>query len=286
MSLDTPERVKYFGLCNYQMCPICRKRKGRSVTRRSTRHNPDVIRRLYTAANNPNPQTRIAIRTRKRAREELGRHGFDYKKRCRLADHAKVSLVHIPSVGPRLFGGLARCDRLHAYYINYCTYAMELLVKSVHRRHFRTVCQVVELCHQFRDPRTGTTHPRLPNLLKMTHLTGERRVRAIFYWAHVLGLRADVIDAPLRQVAQRVVASLQLILIALRGHRAYTSHELDFIFVQMGGQFFSALEEMSQYHEQKEYNNKLLRHRRDPDRNAAPQLFRRTVRYGYNVYVT
>ena len=279
MSLDTPERVKYFGLANYTCCAICRKRKGRSVTRRATLHNPDEIRRLYTVANNEDVHTLPRIRTRKRAREELRRHGFDYRKRCRLEDHAKMSLVHIPSVGPRLFGGLARCDRLHVYYINYCTYLMELLVQSVHRRGYVTVCQVVQQCHQFRDPRTGTTHPRLPNLLKMTHLTGERRVRAIFYWAHVLGLRADVIDEPIRQASQRAVASLQLLLIALRGHRAYTSHELDFIFLQMGGQFFCALEEMSQFHEQKEYNNKLARHRRDPERNEAPLHFQRTARY-------
>ena len=37
---------------------------------------------------------------------------------------------------------------------------------------------------------TGHTHPRLPTVLKMTHLTAERRVRALFYWAHVLGTKA------------------------------------------------------------------------------------------------
>ena len=50
MSLDSPERVKYFGLSNFHSCGICRLRKGRSVTRRSTRHDPTQISRLYEEA--------------------------------------------------------------------------------------------------------------------------------------------------------------------------------------------------------------------------------------------
>lgn len=279
MSLDTPERVKYFGLRNVSSCPICRKRQGRSLTRIATCHCPDEIKRLYTAAN-VEAHTMPRIRTRKRARERLNRHGLDYKKRCRLHDHAKVSLVPpIVSIGPRLFGGVARYERMHVYHINYCTYLMELLVKSVHKRHYATVCAVVTQCHQFRHPRSGATHPRLPNLLKMTHLTAERRVRAIFYWAHVLGVRADVILAPIRQVAQRAVATLQLILIAVRGHRAYTSGELDTIFTGVGTQFFRALEELSQFHNQLEYSNQTILHRRDPERHATPVVFRRARRF-------
>ena len=169
-----------------------------------------------THANEEAP-TRTVQRTRKRARERLSRYGLDYKKRCKLTDHAKHSVVQVGSIGPRLFGGLARFERMHVYFIAYCTYLMDLLVKSVPKSNYVAVHEVVPQCHQFRDPRTGVTHPRLPNLLKMTHLTAERRVRAIFSWAHVLGLYARVIYEPIRPTAQRAVASLQMILIAVRG---------------------------------------------------------------------
>ena len=278
MALDTPERVKYFGLRSQCACPICRARRGRSKTRKATCHCPRQIAEFYATAN-ADARTRPQRRARKRARERLRNHGFKYDKRCTLTDHAKHSLVQIPSIGPRMFAGLARYERMHVYFIAYCNYAMDLLVKSVHKRHFPTVAQVVTQCHQFRNTLTGATHPRLPNLLKMTHLTAERRVRAIFYWAHVLGLCADVIDAPIRMAAQRAVAFLQLILIATRGHRAYTARELEEIFTGAGKQFFMALEEMALHHDYQAFNRAAVNHRRDPARYAAPIHFRPVLRH-------
>ena len=271
MSLDTPERVKYFGLRNMGSCAICRKRKGRSLARKATFHCPTEVANLLARANNMDSNTRPAQRARKRDRERLERHGLRYKRRCTVTDHAKHCLVTIPSFGPRLFGGLARYERMHVYFINYCTYALELLVKSVPKNQYGAVHAAHQQCHAFRDPSTGSTHPRLPNLLKMTHLTAERRVRAIFYWAHVLGVQARVVYEPIRHAAQRAVAYLQMILIAVRGHRAYTSGEWDVIFKGTGRQFFMALEEMAQFHDEKDYDNRLRAHRRDPDRNVEPQ---------------
>ena len=53
LTLDTPERVKYFGLRSSRACGICRLRKGRSVIREATRHNPEQIKRLYDVACTP-----------------------------------------------------------------------------------------------------------------------------------------------------------------------------------------------------------------------------------------
>jgi hypothetical protein len=95
MSLDTPERVKYFGLQSLRACGICRgPRAGRSSTRSGTRHDPVHISRLYTQANAV-ARTLPTIRERKRRREQLQRHGLNYTKRCRLTDHAKKCLVNI-----------------------------------------------------------------------------------------------------------------------------------------------------------------------------------------------
>lgn len=272
MALDTPERVKYFGLRSKLACAICRKRKGSSAFKQNVCHRPSEISELYTTANGE-AHTRSQLRTRKRARDRLERYGFNSKRRCRLNDHAKHCLVQIASVGERMFGGLVRYERMHVYFINYCTYLLELLVRSVPKTNYNYVHQVVQQCHQFRDPWTGRTHPRLPHLMKMTHLTAERRVRAIFYWAHVLGVHARVIYEPIRQEALRAVACLQLILIAVRGHRAYTSSEWDVIFTGVGKQFFIALEALSMFHENKDYDNKMTQHRRDPDRVREPRFF-------------
>ena len=50
LTLDTIERVKYFGLRSVRACGICRLRKGRSVVRKATRHDPEQIKRLYNVA--------------------------------------------------------------------------------------------------------------------------------------------------------------------------------------------------------------------------------------------
>ena len=279
MALDTPERVKYFGLRNMNSCGMCRKRFGRSNARVATFHDPKHIERLYSIACNKNARGRPQLRQRKRARDKLHRHGLDFKKRCRVTKHVDVALVRIDCFGERLFGGLCRYERMHVYFINYCTYVIELLVKSVATTHYGLVAAVVKQCHQFRDPQTGVTHPRLPDLLKMTHLTAERRVRAIFYWAHALGLRADIIaDVTIRNVAQRTVSMLQLILIAVRGKRSYTSPELEVIFKEVGTQFFSALEILASHHEQKRYIKKRNDYLKNPAKHKEPVLFTKQER--------
>lgn len=216
-------------------------------------------------------------RHRKRARDRLARHGFNYKKRCRLTKHAKHCLVpNVDTIGGRVFGGLCRFERMHVYYIGYCSYLLETLIELVDTTQFLNVHQVVKHCHQFRDPHTGATHPRLAHLTKMTHLTAERRVRAVFYWGHVLGTKAEVIHpAVLRLPAQRAVALLQLLLISMRGHRAYTLRELEVIFKQVGVEFFKALEEMSSHLQQKNYDKQVELHDRDPLHYRSATIFQK-----------
>ena len=279
--IEHSRKKKYFGLRNQSTCPLCRKRKGRSVARDATYHDPVEVERSLQIACTPDEQSvgRDRKRRRKEARDQLLRHGFKWENRCRLNDHAKRILVHIPWIGARMFAGTARYERMHVYFIGFCGYLMELLVKCVCKTKFKQVTDSVLQCHQFRDAHTGITHPRLPHLLKMTHLTAERRVRAIFYWAHVLGLKAEVVkEATLRNSAQRAVAMLQIILISLRGHRAYTAAELDVIFKGVGTEFFRALEQISQFFENKRYNKKREKHARNPNRYAAPVLFKHTQR--------
>ena len=50
LTIDTPERVKYFGLRSLRSCGICRFRTGRSVMRAGSRHDPNEIEELYNVA--------------------------------------------------------------------------------------------------------------------------------------------------------------------------------------------------------------------------------------------
>ena len=279
----------------------------------ATRHHKTTLNLNLEFANSP-ARTQPEKSRRKRVRAQLNRHGWNYKKRCRLDDHAKSIIVPSDVFTPPLpHGGLIRCDTMHVYFINYCTYLLELLSKLADKDKYSEIDNVVQACHQFRsvrfcitcsdvsnhyfytyvsnshifvhvshdcrDPITGSTHPRLPSVLKMTHLTAERRVRAIFYWAHVLGTTASVMPADCRIPAQVAVASLQLLLIATRGHRAYTLDELNYIFEGIGGQFFKSLEALHEVADRKRMRGGQEAHEKQPNRNRAPLPFRQHKRH-------
>ena len=238
--------------------------------------NTCSLSNIYAFTANAEVHTKRAISRRKRSRERLHRHGFNYKKRCRLHDHADTCLLNASTT---MFAGLFHYERLHVYFINFCTYCLEALATCVPASEYGRVSEMCLQCQQFRDPNTGVTHPRLPDVLKMTHLTAERRVRAIFIWAHVLGTRAEVIAEPCRMHAKVAVAALQILLIAVRGHRPYSFRELVVIFKDVGTQFFRSLEQIAIYVEQERLRKERLRYDRNPIRHRAPKPFQRSRRF-------
>ena len=173
---------------------------------------------------------RESQRKRKRAREKLKRHGFNYQKRCRLMEYAGDCVFRIGG-GDTLFGGLVRFERMHVYFINYTTYLMEPLIECVPKISYGTVRKVVQQCHNFRDPTSGSPFLRLPFLLKMTHLTAERRVMAIFYWAHVLGTSVNQSYKALKYIYKliRVItphAHIQVLELKLLSRSVDNTHKL------------------------------------------------------------
>lgn len=277
MSLDSKERQAYFGMRSVRACGTCRLRNGRSVTRRARRQDPDVLGLYFNWAVSER-HTQVTISQRARARASLKRHGWLYKVRCRLWDVANACLVHIPQFPKTIFAGLCQYERMHTFYINYCDYLTQSLEPCVKKSMRVKVSEYVRSCHQFRDPVHGQIHPRLTQLLKATHLTAERRVRSIFYWAHVLGTKATVIVEEMRTAAMAAVSTLQLLLIATRGHRAYTQKELTTIFHATGGEFFRNLEILAAYSERKRLAKATEDHQQNPDRHAAPTPFKRLKR--------
>ena len=282
MSLDTKERQLYFGLRSVRGCGICRMRNGRSACRRARRQDPEVLGIYFDWAKS-DTRTQVAISQRARARASLLRRGFMYKWRCRLCDVANACLVHIPPFPKTVFAGLCQYERMHTFYIAYCDYLTELLVSCVKKDMKFKVQEYVRACHQFRDPVHGQIHPRLAQLLTTTHLTAERRVRSIFYWAHVLGTKATVIIQEVRIPAMAAVSTLQLLLIATRGHRAYTEKELTTIFHDTAREFFRNLEILAEYGDTKRMQKGMDDHRNDPEKHPPPVPYKRLRRYVQNV---
>ena len=226
---------------------------------------------------NREAHTQTLISQRSKARHKLERHGWNYKRQCQLPKFAEKCLVQ---VFERPYAGLLDYERMHPFFINFCSYAMELFAELVPKEKYAEVHESVLKCQQFRDPVSGRGHPRLSSVLKMTHLTAERRVRAIFYWAHVLGTDADIIEPPSMRIhAQVAVTTLQLLLIAVRGHRAYTRAELHTIFVDVGTQFFCALEALAQQADASRMRRGQQAHLKNPHRNRPPVPFKRQRRY-------
>ena len=280
MTLDTKERVKYFGLRADRTCGFCRLRQGRSVARAATRHD-SALHDLLMGWAIKNVTGRAAISQRAKARAKLSRHGWNYKRQCRMNEFTNNCLVQMPRFGLVPFAGLIHFERIHIFNLNFCTYCMELLTACV--TDPVEVSRRAKSCHQFRDPLTGVTHPRLPSLLKMTHFTAERRVRAIFIWAHVLGTKAEVLRPDARIHAQVAIATLQVLLIATRGHRAYTEPELNTIFKEVGQQLFTALEALATIVDAKRMQSGLESHRRKPHTCRPPMPFKRQKRCGSHV---
>jgi hypothetical protein len=168
---------------------------------------------------------------------------------------------------------------MHVYFIAFCSWLLETLIALVHTSKYPAVAAATKLCWQFRDKATGKTHPRLQTILRLVYYTAEKRVRAVFYWAHVLGMKADVIDEPMRVHAQSAVAALQLILIATRGHRTYSGTELDVIYKDVGTQFFTHMEVMARQHiERKRFAAAARRHASGARNTQAPVSWTRTAR--------
>lgn len=99
-----------------------------------------------------------------------------------------------------------------------------------------------------------------------------------------LGLEAEVIYHPVRQHVQLMVAYLQLILIATRGHRAYTSAELVTIFQGAGRQFFIHLEQVTRFTENRRVFRAQSRHDKNPERFPAPVPFCPPTRFTYSIF--
>ena len=152
MSLDTKERVKYFGQRSDRACGYCRLRNGRSAMRGSKRQDPDIMKLMFRWAT-VQANTRTTISQRSRARSTLLRHGWNYKRKCRLLQFARTCLVNVTQFPELPYGALCHFERMHTFFIAYCDYLVDLVVslvrpemKSKVKRVFKPVFVFSNLC--------------------------------------------------------------------------------------------------------------------------------------------
>ena len=93
MTLDTKERVKYFGLRADRTCGFCRLRHGRSCCRKSRRQDAGILNLLHGWATRET-HTKVGISQRAKARKSLSRHGWNYQRKCQLHQFAGRLISH------------------------------------------------------------------------------------------------------------------------------------------------------------------------------------------------
>ena len=234
----------------YRSCAICRFRKGWSSLRRGTEHSKDHIQRLWTLAiDTPTTRRRNALgRAQKRAREQLQRHGFHRKRRCRLLDHASRILLRDPlKQRVTLFANVIYNDLLH-WEKNVCDYTFDALV-GVMTTAMKLQCDANTLAlPMFRKP-DGTGVRRFKMVSENTYLTTARRLTLTFIWIHALGSRALMLPACCRRPALLALSSLQTIILACHGRRSYSVSEWTRLLIESAMILFGCLEHLMQYKE-------------------------------------
>ena len=93
MTLDTKERVKYFGLRSDRTCGFCRLRHGRSCCRKARRQDAGILNLLHGWATRET-HTKVGISQRAKARQSLKRHGWNYQRKCLLHQFAGRLISH------------------------------------------------------------------------------------------------------------------------------------------------------------------------------------------------
>ena len=190
-------------------------------------------------------------RVRKRRREHieaeasLRRKGFHALKRCRLPERCPQSLLTVPG---RVFGGLFGFDRMHAIFINWCSYYLQRTHDSLTPSMKEMLDQRLDaLWGRFRDPETGKTS-RTPKgaITSQVGLTAEYRVLVVFLTLHVLGSQACIFNTDTHERMREHVliagSALVMILTAVRKKRPYSEREWDEIFGPVTLIFFRALD--------------------------------------------
>ena len=263
MNFDQPEAQLFFGHQNKRTCTRCRRRKGRSAFRRSSKQVGTVVHRLYEIANGHD-------RFRDTARAKLKRWGFNFERRCCITRVCRNLLVRIPGKD-EVFPCLDFRDTLHGIVMFLARQLMEgidyIPFTPGQRRTLDRRLALLGSNRFFRDP-MGTLYRSQHSIFADVGMTAHDRIQMLFYLPHVFGPCADSVfpDQQLYLPLMTAVARAQLIVIACRGLRCYTQSELRHIFDRGYLQIFGSLQRVHTI----SYQLRLRRHQQLPATYKKP----------------
>jgi len=131
----------------------------------------------------------------------------------------------------------------------------------------------------FHDPATGKSTRVLRSMFTDANMSATDKVTLIFVLPHAFGHRALDLPQQYREPFLTMIAYAQIILIAVRGRRAYNVRELREIFDVGWIMLFGAMETiLSQIHAVN-YEKKMKKHRKDPRKNKMPKPYSRPPRF-------
>ena len=264
MNFDQPEAQLFFGHQNKQSCTHCRRRKGRSVFRRSTPQIGTMVHRLYDIANGDDPVFRDM------AREKLKRWRFNFARRCCIQRVCRNLLIRIPG-RDEVFPCVDFRDSLHGIVMFLARQLMEgmdyIPFEPAQRRTLDSRLALLGSNRFFRDP-MGHLYRSQHSIFAEVGMTAHDRVQMLFFLPHIFGPVADTIlpDPQLHLPLMTAVARAQLIVIASRGLRCYTQSELRDIFDRGYLEIFGSLQRVWQI----SYQIRLRRYHRSPRQYKQP----------------
>ena len=247
MEIDTKERTKFFCLAREHACGIgSGPRQGHSNFRTCTPHSTrdDTGHKKHTATRDGEDCA---------AARSLKRRGIHPMRRCRALSQLKHCVLHWPH---RVYYGLFNYDVMHVLFLNCIGYLLDATLALLPKSKKLELDRRARELPSFRNPYTGKTTRKVTTLSTTAYLTAEMKVVHLFLWSHVLGSKALLIPAQeLRHHILLAFTNLQMICYSVRGLRPYTEAEHNYIFKQLGLNFWRALTKITHYTRQNKIND-------------------------------
>ena len=259
--------------CVHRCCSKCKRRRGRSAFRRSSRQSRESVTNLYDIYKFGEPAAR------RLAQEKLQRWGFNPDRRCLLTDICKHLLIVRPGFEDEVYPSVDYRDTLHGLLV----FTFRCLITALQDMKLSTSIRkvldqrMVEVgsLRSFRSPSTNRSYRVQKSLFTDNNMTGADKTHWVFLLPHVIGYRAECLPERVREAFLTSISRAQLMFIASRGGRSYTKPELHEIFDRGFIEFFGALEFIYHFTHDRTYSKRQRKHQKNPDKFRAPVPFKR-----------
>ena len=129
-----------------------------------------------------------------------------------------------------------------------------------------------------RNPTTNRAYRIQKTMFHDANVTTGNRVSTLFLLPHAIGHQAQLFHEDDRAHVLCMIAQAQLMIIACRGHRSYTEDELRSVYEDGFIVFFKQVELLRARAFKRDYNVRMTRHRKNPEKHAKPKQYKRKSR--------